>query len=83
MKILRVFLVVVVALILFFMACATKSPPDVFQTCCKECLDAFSQSPVGVGPAGAICGRFSTAYTYSEGCDAYFTQAQIAVAMCK
>ncbi|PIU21445.1 MAG: hypothetical protein COT15_02360 [Candidatus Diapherotrites archaeon CG08_land_8_20_14_0_20_34_12] len=51
-------------------------------TCCNECLNAFSQSPIGVGPQGAFCGTFMTANPISKECDKYFSENEMSVADC-
>ncbi len=50
--------------------------------CCKECLEAFNQSPVAVGPEGAKCGSFGTGKPLSGRCAKYFQKNKKMVADC-
>lgn len=52
------------------------------EKCCKECEEAFSQSPVGVGPAGVNCGMFTTGKPLSEECEKYFEENVTRVSEC-
>lgn len=52
------------------------------EQCCQECLTAFSQSPVAVGPQGARCGTFTTGSPLSTECQDYFSSSPRTVAEC-
>jgi hypothetical protein len=70
-------------LILCFTACNTsKKKEDLSAQCCRECLEAFSQSPVGVGAEAAQCGDFTTANPISDKCRVYFENNPKTVAAC-
>lgn len=71
-------------LILSAIACNTsKKQEDLASQCCRECLEAFSQSPVAVGAAAAQCGAFTTAKPMSDQCRAYFKDHPQTVAGCE
>jgi hypothetical protein len=50
--------------------------------CCKECSEAFSQSPAAVSPEGAKCGQFTTGNPISKECLEYFEKHPTTVAEC-
>ena len=56
--------------------------PELENDCCQECVDAFSQSPVGVGPSQATCGEFTTGQPLNETCADYFEVNQFSAAAC-
>lgn len=71
-------------LILGIGACSTsQKQKDLSSRCCRECLEAFSQSPVAVGAAGAQCGKFTTGKPLSEKCREYFESNPRTVAACE
>ncbi|PHN06671.1 hypothetical protein CRP01_10265 [Flavilitoribacter nigricans DSM 23189 = NBRC 102662] len=73
-----------VFLILSFSACNTsKNQEDLSSQCCGECMEAFSQSPVAVGAAGANCGEFTTGKPISDRCREYFKNNPRTVAECE
>ena len=51
---------------------SSQESTDLKTSCCAECRDAFSKSPVGVGPEVARCGEFSTGQPMREECKRYF-----------
>ena len=56
---------------------------DLKTQCCQECLEAFSQSPVAIDKAGAVCGDFTTGQPISEECLEYFRNNPTTVAECE
>ncbi len=60
-----------------------SSTQNLLNRCCQECLTAFSQSPVGVGPQGARCGTFTTGSPLSAECQDYFSSSPRTVAECE
>lgn len=74
-------------LVLFILhSCGVKRTSQVqnLQTsCCQECLEAFSQSPVGVGAEAARCGFFSTSFELSAPCQKFFQEQEIMVSACQ
>ena len=71
--------------VVLVLACKTsrQQEEDMSVRCCKECLEAFSQSPVGVGAAGAQCGAFSSGKPISQSCTEYFKKHPQSVADCE
>lgn len=61
----------------------SKSAEDLRSQCCKECVEAFSKSPVGVGAEGARCGSFNSAVELSSPCQKYFKENQVMVSECQ
>lgn len=59
------------------------SPDNLSDRCCQECLTAFSQSPVAVGPQAARCNQFTTGAPLSQGCQEYFSSSPRTVAECE
>ncbi|HJH27665.1 MAG TPA: hypothetical protein C5S37_13095, partial [Methanophagales archaeon] len=51
--------------------------------CCEECLEAFSECPIAVGPVALMCGKFSSGYNMSEECREYFKEHPASVAKCE
>ena len=51
--------------------------------CCKECKEAFSKSPVGMGPEGARCGYFMSGNPVSASCQKYFEKTSFVVSQCQ
>ena len=51
---------------------SSQESTDLETSCCAECRNAFSKSPVGVGPEIARCGAFSTGQPMREECKRYF-----------
>ncbi len=68
----------VIAAILF-----SQQSTDVKTKCCAECRNAFSKSPVGVGPEIARCGEFSTGQPVREECTSYFKSNPLTVYECE
>ncbi|NRB46970.1 MAG: hypothetical protein HRU41_04815 [Saprospiraceae bacterium] len=60
-----------------------KTAEDLRSQCCKECVEAFSQSPVGVGAEGARCGSFNSAVELSSPCQKYFSENPVMVSECQ
>lgn len=56
---------------------------ELYTRCCEECRQAFGQSPVGIGAAGAKCGEFSSAEPISQFCRDYFKDHPMTVADCE
>src|SRR3989344_707005 len=56
--------------------------PELQTTCCQECVDAFTQSPVAMGEEGAVCGQFTTGKPLSEACADYFEVNYQSVGSC-
>ncbi len=50
--------------------------------CCEECIAAYSQSPIAVGPHGAKCGHFMTGKPISSECGGYFDSFPSTVSGC-
>jgi len=76
--ILIVLVVGIIAAIMF-----VQQGTDLKTKCCTECKNAFSESPIGVGPEMAKCGKFSTAQPLSEKCKAYFQNNPMTVSECR
>lgn len=57
--------------------------PELEHICCKECKDAFDQSPVATSEAGARCGDFTTGRPLSKQCQDYFEVNYMSVSACK
>jgi predicted small secreted protein len=53
------------------------------EKCCKECLEALNQSPVGIGKQGVLCGEFTTAKPISKECLEYFKKNPTTVGDCE
>jgi len=73
-------------LIFLIYGCGVKKSAkttDLSTQCCKECLEAFSQSPVGVGADGARCGFFNSSAEISSPCQKYFKENQVMVSECQ
>lgn len=51
--------------------------------CCEECIAAYSQSPIAVGPNGARCGNFMTGKPISDECAGYFEANPSTVSGCE
>ena len=66
---------------LFMSGCT--SAKNVKKPCCIQCVEAFSQSPVGVGPSAAMCGGFTSTVSIGEECDAYFQTSPMTVQQCQ
>ncbi len=71
---------VIIGMILFYY---TENKNAIKERCCQECLTAFSQSPVGVGPRAAQCGSFTTGSPLSATCEDYFSSSPRTVAECE
>lgn len=56
---------------------------DLQTGCCQECLEAFSQSPVGVGANAARCGFFSSSVELSTPCQKYFKKNEVMASACQ
>ncbi|MBI2573366.1 hypothetical protein HYV86_05880 [Candidatus Woesearchaeota archaeon] len=63
------------------LSCTTQ--PSLNPDCCIECVNAFSQSPVAVGPSAAACGHFMSGYSMSTQCEEYFRDAAVTVDDCE
>ncbi|MFQ5620692.1 MAG: hypothetical protein ACE5FT_02520 [Candidatus Nanoarchaeia archaeon] len=63
--------------LIFIIACT----PQV--DCCKECLEAFQQSPDAIGVEAAQCGQFSSAKQMSQACITQFENSPKAVEACQ
>ncbi len=50
--------------------------------CCRECSEAYSKSPVAMGPHAAYCGKFVTASPLSAECVLYFKGNPSTVSRC-
>lgn len=73
-------------LVLIVLSCGVKkakTAEDLRSQCCKECVEAFSKSPVGVGAEGARCGSFNSAIEMSSPCQKYFKENQVMVSECQ
>ncbi len=79
----RFFIISVLCAFVFLSACTKETGGDVRPSCCAECLDAFSQSPVGVGEEAVACGAFTSSLPISEECEAYFKNYLMTVAQCR
>ena len=80
------FLILLLILLLGELACKTseqKNGEQLKADCCKECLEAFSQSPVGVGAEGVNCGAFTSAKPLSKACVDYFEKYPMVVSACE
>jgi hypothetical protein len=81
-------MVIIMILILTVMICKGQKKnsltmKETARLCCNECSTAFGRSPVGIGPEGAICGRFSTASPISKKCHQYFLENTQTVTGCR
>lgn len=75
-------LAALVILVLFGCKAAIQQE-ELGSVCCRECLEAFNQSPVGVGASGANCGDFPSAKPISDRCARYFEEHPQTVAACE
>ena len=57
--------------------------PELQTSCCQECVEAFSQSPVAVGEEGAVCGQFTTGKPLSASCEDYFEVNYMSAGSCQ
>lgn len=75
----------ILAVVISQLSChiSRQQQEDIATRCCRECIEAFSQSPVGVGAAGAPCGNFTTAKPLSRRCQDYFGQYPQTVEQCE
>ncbi len=83
----KFFLILLILGLVLVSGCAAQNQknqqPDLKNKCCSECKDSFSQSPVGVGPGGVDCGKFTTANPLSTECENYFNSTKTRVSECK
>ncbi len=78
------FLILLISALVFFSGCTVQTQqPDLKVRCCSECVESFSQSPIGVGPGGASCGQFTSAQPISADCENYFKSNITTVAQCE
>jgi hypothetical protein len=57
--------------------------PELKYSCCFECDNAFSKSPIGVGPEAAMCGKFGSGQPLSEKCKTFFENNPMSVSACQ
>ena len=70
--------------VLFLIGCSNLSSISGMKNqCCKECKDAFTQSPVDLGDKGAKCGEFTTTQEISIVCKSYFNKNPTTVSECQ
>ena len=76
---------ILILIILFVIGCSnvTNKLSGVNTQCCKECKDAFKQSPVDLGDKGAECGEFTTTQEISIVCKSYFNKNPTTVSECQ
>lgn len=73
-------LIIVVIILIGFVFFSSEKTSE---QCCQECLTAFSQSPVAVGPQAAHCGQFTTGLPLSAECTDYFSSSPRTVTECE
>lgn len=78
----RLTLLSIIILTLLISSCTTPQP-SLNPECCQQCLQAFSQSPVAIGPSAAACGHFMSSHPLSSQCEQYFQDASVTVDDCE
>ncbi|MDO8642060.1 MAG: hypothetical protein Q7R76_00515 [Candidatus Woesearchaeota archaeon] len=74
---------IILLILTFIVGGCASSAENIQQSCCAQCLDTFSQSPVGVGQSAARCGEFTSSLNLSNDCAAYFKTNSMTVAQCQ
>jgi len=63
--------------------CSWVNIEKLKNSCCIECKNAFSKTPIGVGPEVAMCGKFSRGQPMNTNCKLFFEDNPMSVSACQ